>query len=62
MMNEPVPDGPNRGMVTDRAMLENLLDQYYTAHGWDLDTSIPRQEILKYLGLDEVCVGIPTIP
>ncbi len=62
MMNEPVPDGPNKGMITDAAMLENLLDQYYTAHGWDLETSIPRQSTLKYLGLDSVCVGIPVIP
>ena len=62
MMNEPVPGGPNKGMVTDEAMLDNLLDQYYTAHGWDLGTSIPRQGTLKYLGLDDVCVGIPKIP
>jgi len=62
MMNEPVPDGPNKGMVTDPAMLENLLDQYYTAHGWDLETSIPRQATLKFLGLEETCAGIPKIP
>ena len=62
MMNEPVPDGPNKDMVTDRQMLENLLDQYYAAHGWDLESSIPRQETLKHLGIENVCVGIPKIP
>ncbi len=62
MMNEPVPAGPNKGMVTDAAMLENLLDQYYTAHGWDLATGIPRQATLRYLGLEQVCAGLPEIP
>ena len=62
MMNEPVPVGPNKGMVTDATMLDNLLDQYYAAHGWDLETGIPRQETLKYLGLEDVCVGIPVLP
>ena len=61
MMNEPVPEGPNKGMITDPRMLEDLLNQYYTAHGWDLETSIPRQETLEYLGLGDVCVGIPQI-
>jgi len=62
MMNEPVPDGPNKGMITDRQILENLLDQYYATHGWDSKTSIPRQQTLKQLGIDDVCVGIPEIP
>jgi len=62
MMNEPVPAGPNKGMVTDSKMLDNLLDQYYAAHGWDSETGIPRQETLKYLGLEDVCVGIPNLP
>jgi aldehyde:ferredoxin oxidoreductase len=62
MMNEPVPDGPNKGMITHPDMLEGLLDQYYTAHGWDLVSGIPRQETLKSLGLDGVCAGIPKLP
>ena len=62
MMSEAVPDGPNKGMITDQQMLSKLLDQYYTAHGWDLETSIPRRETLEYLGLADVCVGIPRLP
>jgi aldehyde:ferredoxin oxidoreductase len=62
MMHEPVPQGPNKGMITDPAMLENLLDQYYTAHGWDLPTGIPRQATIKMLGLEDVCTEIPPIP
>lgn len=55
MMNEPVPEGPNQGMVTDREMLDRLLDQYYELHGWDPETGIPRQETLEELGLLELC-------
>jgi aldehyde:ferredoxin oxidoreductase len=62
MMHEPVPEGANKGMITDPAMLEKLLDQYYTAHGWDIETGIPRRSTLEALGLGDVCVGIPTIP
>lgn len=55
MMNEPVPEGPNQGMVTDREMLDRLLDQYYELHAWGLATGIPRQETLEELGLLELC-------
>jgi aldehyde:ferredoxin oxidoreductase len=55
MMNEPVPEGPNQGMVTDREMLDRLLDQYYELHGWDPETGIPRQDTLEELGLWELC-------
>ncbi|MFQ5874865.1 MAG: aldehyde ferredoxin oxidoreductase family protein, partial [Dehalococcoidia bacterium] len=55
MMNEPVPEGPNQGMVTDREMLDRLLDQYYELHGWDPETGIPRRETLEELGLLELC-------
>ncbi len=59
MMHEPVPDGPNQGMITSPEMLDDLLDQYYTAHGWDLKTGIPKPETLSYLGIDKVCIGLP---
>jgi len=55
MMNEPVPEGPNQGMVTDREMLDRLLDQYYELHGWDPETGIPRRKTLEELGLWELC-------
>jgi aldehyde:ferredoxin oxidoreductase len=55
MMNEPVPEGPNQGMVTDREMLDRLLDQYYELHGWDPETGIPRQKTLEELGLLGLC-------
>jgi aldehyde:ferredoxin oxidoreductase len=55
MMNEQVPSGPNAGMVTDQAMLDHLLDQYYALHGWDLPTAIPLRSTLEKLGLAELC-------
>jgi aldehyde:ferredoxin oxidoreductase len=55
MMNTPVPEGPRKGMVTDKEMLDRLLDQYYEAHGWDLGTGIPKRDILQILGLLELC-------
>jgi len=59
MMNEPVPDGPNKGMITDQAMLDRFLDEYYALHGWDPATGIPRPETLKTLDLADVCRVLP---
>ncbi|MFB0536115.1 MAG: aldehyde ferredoxin oxidoreductase family protein [Anaerolineae bacterium] len=59
MMNEPVPDGPNKGMITDEAMLDRFLDEYYALHGWDPATGIPRPETLKTLDLADVCRALP---
>lgn len=55
MMNEEVPTGPNKGMITDQEMLDGLLDKYYALHGWDASTAIPNLETLKSLGIEEVC-------
>jgi len=59
MMNEPVPNGPNKGMITDQAMLDRFLDEYYALHGWDPATGIPRPETLKTLDLADVCSVLP---
>lgn len=55
MMYEPVPGGPQEGLVTDKQMLDRLLDEYYGMHGWDLETGIPKRETLATLGLLELC-------
>jgi aldehyde:ferredoxin oxidoreductase len=31
---------------------QGLLDEYYEASGWDIDTGIPRKEKLEELGLE----------
>ena len=55
MMNEEVPDGANAGMITDKKMLDGLLDQYYALHGWDVETAVPLLSTLEQLGLSAVC-------
>ena len=55
MMNTPVPEGPQEGMVTDQEMLDDLLDQYFEAHRWDVNTGVPTREALASLGLLEMC-------
>lgn len=58
MMNEPVPEGPNQGMVTDGETLDQLLDQYYELHGWDPETGIPKRKTLEELDLLELCGAV----
>jgi aldehyde:ferredoxin oxidoreductase len=55
MMNDPVPEGPKKGLVTDKETLDRLLDEYYEMHAWELTTGIPTRETLELLGLLELC-------
>jgi aldehyde:ferredoxin oxidoreductase len=49
-LEEPAgpPDSPSAGSVVE---LEPMLDEYYTARGWDVETGIPTREKLQDLGL-----------
>jgi aldehyde:ferredoxin oxidoreductase len=51
-LEEPMPEGsgPSTGSVLE---LEAMLDQYYHARGWDVETGLPTREKLEELGLDE---------
>jgi aldehyde:ferredoxin oxidoreductase len=60
MMNEPVTEGPQKGLITDKEGLDWMLDQYYEMHGWDPQTGIPTPRTLKDLGLLELCGDIVT--
>jgi len=60
MMNEPVTEGPQKGLITDKEELDWMLDQYYEMHGWDPQTGIPTPKTLKDLGLLESCGDIVT--
>lgn len=51
LLEEPLSDGPAKGLVVD---LEPLLDAYYEFRGWDKKTGIPTATKLKELGLGEV--------
>jgi aldehyde:ferredoxin oxidoreductase len=48
LLHEPVREGPSAGQVVD---LPPMLDEYYTARGWDGD-GVPSPAKLARLGLD----------
>jgi aldehyde:ferredoxin oxidoreductase len=51
-LEEPLPEGsgPSTGSVLE---LEPMLDEYYRARGWDVETGLPTREKLEELGLGE---------
>ena len=51
LLQEPIPDGPSKGMVSK---LPVTLPEYYQARGWE--AAFPTDETLKRLGLEE-CIG-----
>ena len=51
LMEEPIPDGPSKGMTSKIAI---TLPQYYEARGW-VD-AFPTEETLKKLGLED-CIS-----
>ncbi|MBW2618329.1 MAG: aldehyde ferredoxin oxidoreductase family protein [Deltaproteobacteria bacterium] len=59
MMNEEIPNGPQKGLVTDKKMLDGMLDDYYKQVGWDPQTGRPTSQTVKRLGLAELCGESP---
>jgi len=51
MLEEPIVDHQIPPLGKN---LDLMLDQYYTARGWDKETSIPKEETLRRLDLDFV--------
>jgi aldehyde:ferredoxin oxidoreductase len=58
MMHEPLQEGPGAGRVTSPAEMDRMLDEYYSLHGWDLETGSPTAEVLADLGLASLCSDI----
>jgi len=54
LMEDPLPEGPAKGMVIDTETLEMLKDAYYDLRGWDKKTGKPSVDKLKELGLDNL--------
>jgi len=54
LMEDPLPEGPAKGMTMDKDMLEMLKDAYYKIRGWDQETGKPTIEKLKELELDDL--------
>jgi aldehyde:ferredoxin oxidoreductase len=48
-LEEPLPSGTAEGHVN---LLEPMLDDYYQARGWDVQTGIPEDATFSRLGLD----------
>jgi aldehyde:ferredoxin oxidoreductase len=44
-----------------KEIFDGMLDEYYEANGWDLDTSIPTREKLLELGMEDVDEDLKTI-
>ena len=59
---EPLPEGPAKGRVLSEEMYAVMLDEYYTARGWD-QQGVPTRERLAGLGIEDavlqVLEGIP---
>jgi len=53
LYEDPVTTGPNQGYVLSRTDIDNLLNWYYEARGWD-ENGIPTKETLVRIGLSEV--------
>ncbi|MBF0258877.1 MAG: aldehyde ferredoxin oxidoreductase C-terminal domain-containing protein, partial [Desulfamplus sp.] len=43
---EKIPSGPNKGHIMEFAVIEEMLDAYYEARGWD-ENGIPTKETLE---------------
>jgi aldehyde:ferredoxin oxidoreductase len=50
--DEPLPEGPAKGMVITRENLNSYLDAYYDFRGWDKETGKPTREKLTELGME----------
>ena len=52
-LSEPLPEGsgPSTGSILE---LAPMLDEYYRARGWDVDTGLPAEQKLEELGLTSV--------
>ncbi len=48
---EPLPEGPSKGSVHESDL---MLDEYFKARGWAVETGIPKEETLRRLGLEVV--------
>ncbi len=58
LMTEPLKGGASKGSLITPEDLKVMLDEYYTARGWNLSTGKPSAEKLRALKLDDVCSEI----
>jgi aldehyde:ferredoxin oxidoreductase len=51
--DEEIKEGPAKGKKLDRNSVADMLKKYFEVRGWDPETSIPKNEKLRELGLDK---------
>jgi len=51
---EPLKGGASKGHFISKDELNQMLDEYYEARGWDVETGAPSREKLEELGLGYV--------
>ncbi|UCE35487.1 MAG: aldehyde ferredoxin oxidoreductase family protein [Deltaproteobacteria bacterium] len=54
VMKEPLQGGASKGHCISVDDLKQMLDEYYTVRGWDLNSGIPTRKKLEELGLGYV--------
>jgi len=54
LLTEPLKAGASKGHALSKNDLDEMLDEYYTKRGWDLNTGNPKREKLVELGLEYV--------
>ena len=54
LMQDPLPEGPAKGMVIDTDTLEMMKDAYYAYRGWDNATGNPSNEKIAELDLEGI--------
>jgi len=62
LMTEPLRDGTSKGQFISKDDLNQMLDEYYTVRGWDLNSGIPTREKLEELGLEYVADQLSSDP
>jgi aldehyde:ferredoxin oxidoreductase len=54
LMEDPLPDGPAKGMVNRLETMERMKDSYYGLRGWDQARGLPTREKLEELELEDL--------
>ncbi len=54
VLEEPIGDGPAKGLSLSRAVLNQMIQEYYHIRGWDRRTGVPTSKKLSRLGLSYV--------
>ena len=54
VMNEPVEEGPYKGLTTSAGELQQMLTRYYELQEYDLEGGRPTRKLLSSLGMMEV--------